>query len=242
MSSIAIILAGGTGSRAGGSLPKQFQKAGGRRMLWWSVEAFHNFDPDCRIILTVHPWYLENWDEMFGEEEKELGIEVYKTKGGESRITSVINSLQYIDREFGDLKGENPTVYIHDAARPLVTPELIRNGTGITTCGTGAVPVVSLKDSIRKKVKGEETSVPVDRSEFMIVQTPQIFLYGDIKRAYDSVEGDGTLTDDASVAEKAGLSIKTFPGDYSNIKVTTPEDFAFVESLLQHRGLKCISN
>ena len=62
-------MAGGNGSRAGGDLPKQFQMVGGRRMLWHSAEAFHTFDPLCRIILVVHPEYLSRWDEMFGAEE-----------------------------------------------------------------------------------------------------------------------------------------------------------------------------
>ena len=82
----AVILAGGTGSRAGGSLPKQFQIVKGKRLFWWSVQAFREFDEDCRIILVVHRDYLKDWDRLFGKEEREFGYPITKIEGGSSRF------------------------------------------------------------------------------------------------------------------------------------------------------------
>ena len=115
-------------------------------------------------------------------------------------------------------------VFIHDAARPLVTPELIARGASTLVPGNGAVPVVPVTDSLRHI--GPCNSVSVSRSEYVAVQTPQVFFLSDILDAYESVEmSDPTLTDDASVAERFGLGIILFDGDPENIKITHPKDF-----------------
>lgn len=193
-------------------------------MLWWSVETFRSFDPDCRIILVVHPYYLEHWNDLFGEEEKSLGIEIHKVKGGGSRIESVHNGLEAIA---GIIMSEKDTdvckVFIHDAARPFVTSELIKRGSEKVLEGTGAVPAIPLTDSIRKlTANGSESA---SRTEFVAVQTPQIFLFKDIKAAYDALKDEEGLTDDASVAERFGLRIEIFSGEPSNFKITNPSDF-----------------
>ena len=212
----AIILAGGTGSRAGGTLPKQFQYVRGKRLIWWSVEAFKAFDPDCRIIMAVHQNFLDNWDLILGPEERELGFEIIKVSGGASRFYSVKNALSIID-------DPDAVVFIHDGARPLLTPDLISRGASVVSSGVGAIPVIPLVDSIRELT--QSGSVSVDRSRFVAVQTPQIFMCGDIRKAYELADSDVGFTDDASVGEKFGIEIVTFPGDSKNIKVTNPEDF-----------------
>lgn len=230
----ALILAGGTGSRAGGPLPKQFQYVRGCRMLWWSVKAFKAFDPDCRIIMAVHPDFLRQWDNLFREEEKEMNIEIIKTEGGASRLESVWNALREIDSkclERGEIK-----VFIHDAARPYISPLVIERGEKTVKPGVGAVPCVPLTDSIRRLTPGG--SVAADRADFVAVQTPQVFYYEDIKAAYENLrKKDGTfngteesltfrqLTDDASVAERYGLRIALYEGDPSNRKITNSSDF-----------------
>lgn len=219
----ALILAGGTGTRAGGPLPKQFQIAGGKRILWRSVEAFLKFDPACEIVLVVHPDFLRDWDSIFGDEEKTLPHKIHKVKGGASRIQSVRNGLDFI---FKVASGETK-VFIHDSARPLVTPELIKRGAEVLRPGEGAVPVVPITDSIRKLTAG--SSIAVRREDYVAVQTPQIFYLPDIYKAYSALEDETGLTDDASVAEKSGLNIVTFPGDAANIKITNPSDFRLLE-------------
>lgn len=211
----AIILAGGTGSRAGGPLPKQFQKIGERSMLWRSVEAFFAFDPMCKIILVVHPAFLKKWDTLFGEEERSSGISgIIKVEGGASRIESVRNALRFV-REEGK-------VFIHDAARPFVTAELIKRGNATVGKGIGAVPVIPLTDSLRHITPEGSEAVP--RSEYVAVQTPQIFYSEDILNAYNSLTNSEGLTDDASVAERNGVKIELYKGDPANIKITTKID------------------
>lgn len=221
---IAVILAGGTGSRAGGPLPKQFQMVRGKRMLWWSVDAFRKFDPDIRIVLVVHPDFLDRWSEILESEEREergVGPDFMKVKGGESRIESVKNALRELAGE--EIDGEEATVFIHDAARPFVTPDLIQRGSAEVKEGRGAVPVVTLSDSIRMITPGGTKAV--DRSHYVAVQTPQVFRLSDIRKAYDALVDTAGMTDDASVAENFGLEIVTYKGDTNNFKITNPEDF-----------------
>ena len=213
----AVILAGGTGSRAGGTLPKQFQSVRGKRLIWWSVEAFKAFDPCCRIVLAVHNDFLKVWEYELGQEERSLGVEILKVPGGSSRFYSVKNALSVIE-------DPEATVFIHDGARPLVSPELIRRGASAVGAGKGAIPVIPIVDSIRELTS--DGSVAVDRSRYVAVQTPQVFICKDIKKAYDAASSDIGVTDDASVAERFGIEILTFPGDSVNIKVTNPEDFS----------------
>lgn len=212
----AIILAGGTGSRAGGPLPKQFQMVAGRRMLWWSVLAFREFDPEVKIVLAIHPDYIQRFGELFPEEDTS---DLILTEGGATRIESVENALKAIS----SLALAEDKVFIHDAARPAVTSDLIYRGSETVGSGVGAVPVVPLSDSIRQLIP--EGSKAVDRAGYVAVQTPQIFLFEDIRKAYSGITDTKSLTDDASVAERAGIKISTFPGDTANLKVTNPEDF-----------------
>ena len=152
-----------------------------------------------------------------------MGIEgVMKVPGGESRIESVKNALRTIDEE--------GTVFIHDAARPFVSPELIGRGASAIASGCGAVPVVPLADSIRHLTADGSESVP--RSEYVAVQTPQVFRSEDIKAAYFNLENEEGLTDDASVAELYGIQINLFDGEPSNIKITTPAD---IDRFTDHR-------
>ena len=174
----AIILAGGSGSRAGGPLPKQFQMLDDTRILWHSVKAFKSFDEDCRIILVVNPSFLKDWDRMFGAEENELGFTIYKTEGGATRIQSVKKGLEKI-QSIIEKSGENPTVYIHDSARPRVTPDLMKRAEKLVRKGVGAIPVVGLSDSIRQLTGGG--TVAVNRADYVAVQTPQVFLFEDKK-------------------------------------------------------------
>lgn len=191
-------------------------------MIWWSVEAFKNFDKDCHIILVTHPEYLENWDNLFGEEEKGLNYSIEKTSGGSTRIESVKNGLAKV-RELEGNETAGIVVYVHDSARPLVTPEMIARGAEMIKAGTGAIPVIPVTDSIRKITP--QGTISLNRNEYVAVQTPQIFLYEDIQAAYDALKEEEGLTDDASVAEKFGLKIEIFTGDPDNIKVTNPSDF-----------------
>ena len=125
---------------------------------------------------------------------------------------------------------ENSVIAIHDGVRPLISKKLIDSLITKTKNGVGVIPIVPVKDSIRK-VKGEN-SVHLDRSNLYKVQTPQCFLSTDIKEAYTQEFSD-TFTDDASVFEANGGKINTLLGEEKNLKVTTREDLTIANEFIQ---------
>lgn len=222
----AVIVAGGEGNRAGGSIPKQFQLLKGVPMLWWSVRAFYEEDPDTKIILVLHPGFLDDWDILFSElpaADREIAVHV--SCGGRSRLESVRNGLMSVP------DGEEALVAVHDAARPLVTPSLIARGWEAAGKYRAAVPVTPMTDSIRHVDGNASEAVP--RKDYAKVQTPQVFDAALLKAAYD-VTLTPDMTDDASVAEATGNSIFLFEGSPYNLKVTDPLDLVIATTLLDN--------
>ena len=243
MKKFAVIVAGGSGLRAGGDMPKQFQKLLGIPMLWWSVRAFRAEDPATNIVVVVHRDYLHSFDELvlsaLPDEER---LSVNLVEGGADRLASVSAGLREclrlceMDCEPDRVdRGEEFAIYVavHDAARPMLTPDLIRRGWEAVRETGGAVPVVPVVDSLREVV--DDKSRSVDRARFRAVQTPQVFDLRQLYSAYSDIPDSVRpgLTDDASVAEMAGIGITLFPGCPVNMKVTGPQDFALAETLLK---------
>lgn len=224
MKKYAIIVAGGDGNRAGGAVPKQFQLVNGIPMLWWSVRAFYKEDPATEIILVLHPGFFDYWDILYSElsrEDKE--IKVHLSCGGRSRLESVKNGLLSVDA------GEDCYVAVHDAARPMVTQEIIRKGWEMVTVSRACIPVTDVTSSLRKLQNG--SSYAVARKDFVEVQTPQFFECNLIKDAYKQpLVAD--MTDDASVVESAGRTVGLFEGSPYNIKVTNQFDIKIAELIL----------
>ena len=239
MKKSAIILGGGSGLRAGGEIPKQFQSINGKPMLWWSIKAFHKEDPSTEIIVVLHPEYFDLWNELITKIPKDEHIYHNIVCGGRSRWHSVYNGLLEIDSETDSF------VAIHDGARPLITIDMISRGWITAKNHRAAIPFVPLTDSIRKK-NNEIDSEAVNRSDFVAVQTPQIFDSALIKQAYtmpndlrftnpSGTFGIPPFTDDASVVESINHPIALYEGDINNIKVTNPMDFAIAETLMNKR-------
>lgn len=229
MRKIAVILAGGEGLRAGGDEPKQFRELGGKPMLYWSVKAFADEDRQTRILVVIHPGFREEWAEELKKYSEEFGVECEMICGGRTRFNSVDNALMDIEPR------EDEYIAVHDAARPLLSVEMIRRGWKCASENGTAVPVLPMTDSIRRL--DSEGSESVDRSDYVRVQTPQIFLSSDLKRAY-SVGFRPEFTDDASVIEAAGFRMSLYKGDEDNMKVTHPSDFVIAEVLLRLRSEK----
>ncbi len=222
----AVIVAGGEGNRAGGSIPKQFQLLKGVPMLWWSVRAFHEEDPDTKIILVLHPGFLDDWDILFSElpaADREIAVHI--SCGGRSRLESVRNGLMSVP------DGEEALVAVHDAARPLITPSLIARGWEAAEKYKAAVPITPMTDSIRRVDGNSSEAVP--RKDYVKVQTPQVFDAALLKAAYEEPLTPD-MTDDASVAEAAGNSIFLFEGSPYNLKVTDPFDLVIATTLLEN--------
>lgn len=235
MDKFAIILAGGVGQRAGGDLPKQFRPLCGRPLGWWAMKAFVEADPEIRIVLVVHPGFMDDWEIMWEELPKQEQIPFLLSCGGRTRFESVKNGLMTVR----DAGGENSIVFIHDGARPMVTPAMVRRGLAALLPLGGAIPAVRPVCSLRE-LENPESPLPdaksysVDRARFVEVQTPQIFHYSTIAPLYYEEKDSTRFTDDASLVENHGVKISLYEGDTLNIKVTNPEDFAIAEAIIRY--------
>ncbi len=215
---VAIIVAGGTGTRMGAEIPKQFILLANKPVMMHTLEKFHQ--SNCELIVVLNVDYHDQWKSLC----KQHSFEIPHTliKGGRNRFESVKNGLKSIS--------ENALVAIHDAVRPLIAIETINNAFECADRNGNAVVVVPSKDSLRKVENDNSYSVP--RSDYFIVQTPQIFEKSTLDKAYKE-EFRNEFTDDASVVEKLGVKIHLVEGKQSNIKITYKEDLAIAETLLK---------
>lgn len=219
----AVIVAGGKGTRLKSSVPKQFLELCGKPILLHTIEAFYNYSKDLTIILVLPADDMEIWHRIV--KQFSFNIPVILQQGGLSRFQSVKRGLEKI--------GDDGLVAIHDGVRPLVSREIIHASFQLAAMQGSAVAAVTLKESIR--MIDQDKSTALDRSQYRLIQTPQTFDVSLIKSAYKITE-DATLTDDASVAERAGHRIALFEGSYENIKVTTPEDLVVAEGLIRTKA------
>lgn len=213
--------------RFGGPLAKQFMTLGGKPVLLRTIEAFYAYSPGIEIVLVLPRDDFDTW-RMICRQHK-FDKPILLQEGGASRFQSVKLGLSR-------LSGDG-LVAIHDGVRPLVSTTIIKTSFDLAAVHRCAVACVPLKDSLRMQSFGkpESDTVAVDRTHFRLVQTPQTFQLEVIKTAYAIAE-ESTLTDDASVAEKAGFSVFLFDGSYRNIKITTPDDLIIAEALLNDQG------
>lgn len=218
-----IIVAAGSGSRFGSSLPKQFCILAGRPVVMTTIDRFRHALPDSEIILVISEQMTDLWHEQCRQYGFESPRIVY---GGSSRGASVKNALDMIAGDAEDL------VLVHDGARPLVDDATILRVTGRLGDETvsGVIPVVDVTDSLRLMTP-DGSSRAADRSRFRAVQTPQGFRLGDLRKAYMKAI-DSTVTDDASAMERAGYTnIVTVEGNPENIKITHPRDIVIATAI-----------
>lgn len=237
----AVVVAAGSGTRAGGGIPKQFQTVGGLPMICHSILSFFKADPETIVILVLSRDGMNIWSNIIDDLPSGLGLKdnrrIFIAEGGAERTDSVSNSLALIRKIRNDRKDNRDyMVAVHDAARPMVSEALIREGWNAAAEKRAVIPVVPLADSIRH-LDGNYPggSVSVDRSEYFAVQTPQVFDGALLDKAYTDRDPKGIYTDDASVVE-AIHPVTMFAGDPENIKVTRPHDFIVAEALLKNRS------
>lgn len=226
MKRFAIIVAGGSGSRMGGGMPKQFRALNGRPVLWWSMKAFHDENPETRLVVVLPREFVTLWNDLFSSlpENERFSHEV--AFGGETRTESVKNGLSLIvDPE--------ALVAVHDGARPLVDPRIIAKGWETAQKYGAAIPVVAVTDSLRSTEI--YPSKAVDRDKFVAVQTPQVFLAKILKDAYEYA-GRQSFSDDATAVENMGETVILFEGSHDNFKITNPKDMAIAEVLMKGNG------
>lgn len=224
MKQYAILVAGGSGSRMGVALPKQFLSVAGKPILVHTLERFLAYSADLQIILCLPADQLAYWQELKQTYPLPFTHPIIETPGGASRFQSVRNGLQRIEANEG-------LVAVHDGVRPFVPIEVIAESFRTAAQKGTAVVSVPAKDSIRL-VHSETENQALDRSRLRLVQTPQTFQVAVLKKAFEQSESP-LFTDDASVAEAAGFPIFLVEGSYENIKITTPEDLWVAEAILQ---------
>jgi 2-C-methyl-D-erythritol 4-phosphate cytidylyltransferase len=218
----ALIVAGGKGTRIKSSTPKQFLELLGLPILMHTLNAFYRYSEKIKVILVLPEDDFVIWEDLCMKHHYTKPYSLQK--GGETRFQSVKNGLSLIE---GD-----GLVAIHDGVRPLISEDIIGASFRLAAVHKSAVAAVRLKDSIR--MTDQDSTKAMDRSSFRLIQTPQTFETAMIRKAYE-IREESSLTDDASVAEKAGIKISLFEGSYENLKITTPEDLIIAEALLKAR-------
>lgn len=223
MEKFALIVAGGSGSRMHTTVPKQYLELAGKPVLMRTLERFAEYDPQMRFVVVLAKDYFMFWQDLC--QKYGFTIDHQLVAGGSTRFQSVRNGLEVLPEE--------GIVFIHDAVRPLVSLQTIRNCDRMATEKGNALPVLSLNDSLREVDCGGNRHV--ERSCFRLVQTPQTFRLDLIKKAYATAETK-FFTDDASVCEAMGVTIKLVEGNPENIKITRPIDLHMAEYLWKNPG------
>ena len=215
----AIIVAGGKGMRMQTDIPKQFLEIHGRPILMHTLEAFYRYDASIQLILVLPSIQQGFWLELCKKHDFNLPHQI--VPGGHTRFNSVQNALEHIR-----ISG---LVAVHDGVRPLVSVETISRCFNEAEKHGAAIPVVDLVDSIRQLTDAGSQSV--NRTNYKLVQTPQVFNSEILIKAYKQ-DFSTRFTDDASVVEACGEEIKLVAGNPENIKITTAFDLKLAEILV----------
>lgn len=221
----AIVLAAGSGSRMHSDTKKQFMEVDGKPVVWYSLNAFENSEVD-EIILVVPEGEREYAQAEFVDKYGFKKVAMVIT-GGAHRYDSVYHGLEHTTGDY---------VLIHDAARPMITNEIIERCIGGAKEYKACVAGMPVKDTIKEVDEAKNVVNTPARDTLYITQTPQAFEYDLVHNSYIKLfgAGDQNVTDDAMVVEQYGRAkVKFVEGSYENIKITTPEDILIAETLLK---------
>ncbi|HCT29676.1 MAG TPA: 2-C-methyl-D-erythritol 4-phosphate cytidylyltransferase [Bacteroidales bacterium] len=218
---VALIVAGGSGSRMGADIPKQFLLLHGLPILMHTLNVFANVPSIEEIILVLPESQIDHWTFLCSKHHFETKHKI--VKGGDTRYQSVKNGLK-------EIRDHNSLVAIHDGVRPLITCDVIETCFDAAEKFGNAIPVLKPVESVRVQ-EGISSSI-IDREKILLVQTPQVFKFSIINRGYETPYRP-TFTDDASVAEFIGERIHLVEGNRENIKITTPLDLKIAEALIR---------
>ena len=215
----ALIVAGGKGLRMGSELPKQFLLVAAKPVLMHTLEAFHRYDEAMQLVVVLPREQQSYWKQLCSDYHFTLSHLI--ADGGETRFHSVQNGLMLVK--------EPGLVAVHDGVRPFVSQEVIARCYETAETQSAVIPVIDVFETVRHLTpQGSET---VNRDEYKLVQTPQVFETGLLKKAYSQAYSPH-FTDDASVVEALGVSITLVEGNRENIKITTPFDLKVGSALL----------
>jgi 2-C-methyl-D-erythritol 4-phosphate cytidylyltransferase len=227
---IALIPAAGMGKRMGAGINKQYLQLAGMPILAHTLRVFEQAPFVDHVYLIIPEdeiaYCRDNVVERYGI-TKVLGI----VPGGRERQHSVLNGLRALDHLAGD-----DVIIIHDGVRPFVTQQILERSVDVAVNHHGALVAVPVKDTVKVVKDGAVLETP-PRESLWLAQTPQTFRYGIIRDAHARAEREGYLgTDDSSLVERLGGSVRIVAGDYGNFKITTPEDLMLAEAYLKEAG------
>lgn len=226
MERFAILVAGGQGWRMGGDVPKQFLPLGGRPVLMHTIDRFREVFPDMHIIVVLPQGQHDYWHDLCRRHHLEGGF--LTAPGGDTRFHSVLNGLNAIPADVSE-----GLVGVHDGVRPFVSRDTLRRCYEEAARSGTAVPVVPVVETLRH-VSPDGESMTVPRSDYRLVQTPQVFSLSLLRRAYRQPYAP-QFTDDASLVEALGERITLVEGNRENIKLTTPADLLLAKGIMEAR-------
>lgn len=221
----AIILAGGKGKRMGSAISKQFIDIKGKPIIYYTLKKFSENKKIDNIIVVLPEDEVKYFKENI---LKKYELRINKIViGGKERQDSVYNALKSLKNSSTDI------VLIHDGARPFISERIINEGIKFAEIYGAAAPGVMPKDTIKVKNEKNFSVDTPNRANLVSIQTPQVFKFDEILECHEKIRYNGEMvTDDTIVVEKYGYSVYLYDGEYTNIKVTTPEDLILAERLI----------
>lgn len=223
MSNTAVILAAGSGTRMKFEKSKLLLELCGKTVIERTVETFLKVDKIDEVIVVCKESDLNSFEEVLSE------YEISYCFGGNTRQQSVMNAVETIE--------DCNLLIIHDGARPLVTADEINKTISLAEEKGAAAVGVPVKDTIKVVNEGLEIIDTPERSKLIAIQTPQIFDFGTYVKAMKTAKAQGKdFTDDCKLLENSGEKVFVCVGEYSNIKITTPDDIPMAEGILKMRG------
>ena len=221
----AIILAGGKGKRMRSAISKQFIDIKGKPIIYYTLKKFSENKKIDNIIVVLPEGEVKYFKENI---LKKYELRINKIViGGKERQDSVYNALKSLKNSSTDI------VLIHDGARPFISERIINEGIKFAEIYGAAAPGVMPKDTIKVKNEKNFSVDTPNRANLVSIQTPQVFKFDEILECHEKIRYNGEkVTDDTMVVEKYGYSVYLYDGEYTNIKVTTPEDLILAERLI----------
>lgn len=219
MNKVAVIVAGGSGTRMESTLPKQFILLKDKPVLYYTLKTFLDAYEDLQIILVLPVDYTDMGQEIIDAWFDKDRIRI--TAGGDTRFQSVKNGLALVEDE--------TIIFVHDAVRCLLTTNLIHRCYDQAVETGTAIPVIMSRDSVR--LINEEGNEAYDRNKVMLVQTPQTFHSKILLPAFQ-IDYKDKFTDEATVVEAYGMKVMLVEGEEKNLKITTPIDLQVAEMIM----------
>lgn len=220
-----IIPAAGIGKRMGEKIPKQFLPLAGKTVLEWTISFFENNEKIDEIIIAADKKSIDFIDEKIVKKNSFNKV-THIITGGEERQDSVYKSLTYVD-------DRADVILVHDAVRPFPPGEGIQQAIASALEGRGGVLSIPLSDTLKKVDEEGLVIRTVDRQGVHAIQTPQVFPAASLKMAFEKANREDFIaTDEGMIMENAGFPVYTFPGNKTNIKITTRDDLLLAEVIL----------